>query len=229
MWTMKKIFLLIMVMVMLFTLVACGGPDNSKNNALMQAKVDEADKLADDLFNLYKDNGLLEGEYAAEFQAIVDAVTASINDIKTTHQDFLDQGGYTDKDTVELAEVMNTLIAATKEAIAETKAELKAEEDAVALTGKAVGILALTEMHDELVDIVNETSYTAFVNGWENDEELNSELEAVLEFLEIVSGDLTIPDSMDEEYIDMLITMIDELITVWHEYLIIVSEPYTTN
>ncbi|SET81506.1 hypothetical protein SAMN05660297_03594 [Natronincola peptidivorans] len=226
---MKKIFLLIMVMVMLFTLVACGGPDNSKNNALMQAKVDEADKLADDLFNLYKDNGLLEGEYAAEFQAIVDAVTASINDIKTTHQDFLDQGGYTDKDTVELAEVMNTLIAATKEAIAETKAELKAEEDAVALTGKAVGILALTEMHDELVDIVNETSYTAFVNGWENDEELNSELEAVLEFLEIVSGDLTIPDSMDEEYIDMLITMIDELITVWHEYLIIVSEPYTTN
>ncbi|SET70123.1 hypothetical protein SAMN05660297_03192 [Natronincola peptidivorans] len=224
---MKKIFLLIMVMVMLFTLVACGGPDNSENNALMQSKVDEADKLAVDLFNLYKDNGLLEGEYAAEFQAIVDAVTASINDIKTTHQLFLDEGGYTDKDTVELAEVMNTLIAATKEAIAETKAELKAEEDAVALTGKAVGILALTEMHDELVDIVNETSYTAFVNGWENDEELNSELEAVLEFLEIVSGDLEIPDSMDEEYIDMLITMIDELIPVWHEYLIIVSEPYT--
>ncbi|WP_139176480.1 lipoprotein [Natronincola peptidivorans] len=50
MLAMKKIFLLIMVMVMLFTLVACGGPDNSENNALMQSKVDEVDKLAVDLF-----------------------------------------------------------------------------------------------------------------------------------------------------------------------------------
>jgi hypothetical protein len=61
-------------MVMLFTLVACGGAsedvdtedvvNNDENNAKVQVKVDEAEVLLFELIGWYKENGFLEGENA---------------------------------------------------------------------------------------------------------------------------------------------------------------------
>lgn len=222
---MKKLFLLILVVVMSFTLVACGGGTENvtaienENNALMQAKVDEVEALSQELISWYEDNGFLEGETASQVQPIVDKIRTNTEDIMALHKKQIEDGGYDDEDVIRISVPLDDLIAKSKIAIEEQKAFNESEN-------AGTGIAVLKDKYNELVGIVNETSTTALANGWEDDEELNSELNAAFEFLEIVKGDLEIPDTMDEEYINKIIASIDELIPVWQDYLAQVSEPY---
>lgn len=231
---MKKLFLFICMLVMLFTLVACGGGTENvateepvaekavienENNAVMQAKVDEVEALSQELISWYEDNGYLEGETASQVQPVVDKVRTNTEDIIALHKKQIDDGGYEDEDVVRISVPIDELIAKSKKAIEEQKVF---EESTKAGTGIAV----LREKGSQFIAIVNETSTTALANGWGDDEELNSELNSVFEFLEIVKGDLENPDTMDEEYINTIIASIDEMIPVWQDYLTKVSEPY---
>lgn len=219
---MKKLFLFILVVVMSFTLVACGEANNDENNAVMQAKIDELEALSQELISWYEVNGFLEGETASQFQPIVDNLSDSTEEIIALHKKQIDDGGYDDEDVERISIPLVEMIDKCKIAIEEQKAY-----DVSAVAGARIAVLK--EKYNELVGIVNETSTTALANGWEDDEELNSELNAVFEFLEIVKSDLEIPDTMDEEYMNTIVVSIDEMISVWQEYLTIVSEPYVEN
>jgi|GEM_PF-1420941 len=218
---MKKLFVLIMAMIMSFTLVACGG-NNDENNAAMQAKIDEADSLLQDICNWYGDKGYLEGESATQIQPIVDKLTGQMDEMKASHQEILDAGGYNDKAVVPMTEALDAVIAKYKE----VKEEQKAFDDSAAA---GTGIGALTEKYNEVADIVNAASAKALENGWENDEAFNSELTAAFATLEVVSADIQNPDTMDEEYMNELVIIFDEMIPVWQDYLTQVSEPYVAN
>jgi hypothetical protein len=231
---MKKIFLFILMSVMSFMLVACGGGTenvateepavqeavvDNENNAVMQAKVDELESISQEIISWYEDNGYLEGETAAQVQPVVDQLRSNTEEILALHKKQIDDGGYDDEDVERISVPIDETIAKCKETIEKQKIyEVSAKA--------GTGIDVLREKGNELVGIVNETSTTAKANGWEDDEELNLELNAVFEFLEIVKEDLEIPDTMDEEYINTIIASIDEMIPVWQDYLIKVSEPY---
>ncbi len=221
---MKKLFLLILVVVMSFTIVACGGgteavANNDENNAAMQVKVDELQAISQEIISWYEDNGYLEGETAAQVQPVVDNLKASTDEILASHKKQIEDGGYTDEDVARISIPMDESIVKYN--------ELKEKQTAMEESLKASPEIAvLREKGSQLVSIVNEVSTTALANGWENDEELNSELNAAFEFLEIVKSDLEVPESMDEEYINTIIASIDEMIPAWQDFLVQVSEPY---
>jgi len=118
---MKKIFLLFFVVVMLFTLVSCA--NNDENNAIVQAKIDEAEVLVQQIYSWYEDNGLLEGEYEAQFKPKLDKMLADIDSIKASNQEMLDGGGYSDENTAKMLEGLDVGIAKYKEALAMVSGE----------------------------------------------------------------------------------------------------------
>lgn len=102
---MKKLLLLILVVVMTFGLAACGGGENDANNAIMQEKIDKAGALMLEIEGWYEENGYLEGEGAAEVEAMLDVLRGPLEETKALHEDILAGGGYTDEDmlTTEVA------------------------------------------------------------------------------------------------------------------------------
>ncbi|MHB8129255.1 MAG: hypothetical protein ACYDEX_09680 [Mobilitalea sp.] len=215
---MKKLFLLVMTMIMALTLIACGG-NNDENNATLQAKMDEADSLVQEVCNWYKDNGYLEGDTATEVQAIIDKLTSQMDEMKAAHQKNIDNGGYSDEDTVTMTKILDDSIAAFKEAKEGQKAFSESMES-------SPGFVALTEKFNELVDLVNEASTVGGENGWGEDEAFTVELDAAIATLDLVKSDLDNPDSIEEEYLNELLASFDELIPTWQSYLTQVSEPY---
>lgn len=215
---MKKIFLLIMALVMSFALVACG-ENNDENNAAMQAKLDEADALVEEISTWYEDNGYLEGDTAAQLQPIVDMLRGQIAEMKADHKEILDKGGYTDEDVAKVGPLLDKSIVEYK----------KAKDEQIAYAESAAsgtGIGALGEKYNQLVDIVNEASAKAAENGWEEYEAFTSEQAATFAFLEEVQAGLNDPNSIDETLMNELLTAMDEMIPVWQDYSIQVSEPY---
>lgn len=239
---MKKILLLILVVVMLFTFVACGGDsedvatedgatddvtteestNNDENNAIVQVKVDEAEALLLEMTNWYKDNGFLEGESATTIQPVVDNLTTQLDEIKGSHQEILDAGGYVDEQVVLMNEALDLLIGKYKEAMAELDAIMKSEED-------GTGIGALTEKYNVVAGLTNQVLTKAKENGWENDEALNTTVVQVLQLLELAETDLGNPDVMNETYMNELFVLFDDLIPMLEETVIKVSEPYVSN
>ena len=215
---MKKLFLLIMALVMSFALVACG-ENNDENNAAMQAKLDEADALVEEVCTWYEDNGYLEGDTAAQVQSMVDTLRGQIVEMKANHKEILDKGGFTDEDVAKLGPLLDNSIAEYKKA----KDEQMAYAESAA---SGTGIGALGEKYNQLVDIVSEASAKATENGWEKYEAFNSEQAAAFAFLEEVQAGLNDPDSMDEALMNELLAAMDEMIPIWQEYAIQVSEPY---
>lgn len=115
---MKKLFLLFLGMVLAFSFTGCGGTnDNDANNAIIQAKIDEASSLTDQFVNWYKDNGFLEGPDAATIQPLVDQMTEQIEVVKAAHQENLDAGGYSDDIVTEKAEAFDKIITGIKAGI----------------------------------------------------------------------------------------------------------------
>ncbi|MDF2613277.1 MAG: hypothetical protein K0S71_1063 [Clostridia bacterium] len=125
---MKKIFLLMLAMVMSFTLVACGG-NNDENNAAIQVKMDETKTLVQEINDWYKDNGFLEGDTAEEFQKAVDTLTAQMDELQASHQEILDAGGYSDEDAAAMAQTLDAAITGFKEVKEEQKAIKKSVEE----------------------------------------------------------------------------------------------------
>jgi len=100
------------------------------------------------------------------------------------------------------------------------------EADSVVETEATVTVDSLIAKHTELVDIVNTASLTAEENGWAASEEFESELGAAFDLLELTKADLEDPSILTEEYMLEMDASFDEMIPVWQDYLLTVSEPY---
>jgi len=116
---MKKILIVLLVITALFTFVGC--TNNDENNAAVQAKLDEADGLVQEIYTWYEESGLLEGDYEAEFRPQVDQLLSTMEETKGYHQQILDDGGYSDEQTVTMLEALDSDIAIYKKALEETK------------------------------------------------------------------------------------------------------------
>ena len=123
---MKKLLLVILALVMCFTLVACGEENHDENNAAIQAKVDQAEALVEEVISLYVDNGEGEGEAR---QAQFDTLRGQIDKVKADHQEILDGGGYDDDTAAQMAAVIDTAIAKYEELLATLNAALESMEE----------------------------------------------------------------------------------------------------
>jgi hypothetical protein len=112
---MKKILTALLVIATLFTFVGCG--NNDENNAAVQAKMDEAEALVQEICDWYEDNGLLEGEYEAEFRPQVDQLLSTMEETKGYNQQIIDRGGYSDEETRTMLESLDSDIAIYKKAL----------------------------------------------------------------------------------------------------------------
>lgn len=120
---MKKLLLFILIVTMSFALAACGGGDeNDENNAAIQAKFDEADALFLEIRGWYEAGGYLEGDTAAEVEAMLDVLKSPMEEMKAAHQDILDAGGYTDEDMLTAVPAIDNTIAELNKIIAEQAA-----------------------------------------------------------------------------------------------------------
>lgn len=99
---MKKLFLVILALVMCFTLVACG-ENNDENNAAVQAKVDEAEALVEEIISLYEDTGYAEGR-----EEQLDTLRGQMDQVKANHQEILDGGGYDDETAAAFIATVDT-------------------------------------------------------------------------------------------------------------------------
>jgi len=110
---MKKLLLVILSLVMVFTLVACGGSGNDDNNAAVQTKMDEADASYQELYSFYEDNGFLETEYTAG----LDSFTVLLADAHATHETLLGDPGYSDEEAAVMIASLDDYIAQFKAAL----------------------------------------------------------------------------------------------------------------
>ena len=105
---MKKLIVLVLAMVMMVTLVACGG-NNDENNATVQAKIDEADGLLQEIYNYYNDNGLLV-EGSAD-QTDMNNLLLNMEELKATNKKIIEDDGYSDEETATMVTAMDEDIA----------------------------------------------------------------------------------------------------------------------
>lgn len=210
---MKKVIVVMLAIGMLLGLAGCGA-NNDENNAAIQAKVDETESLVLEMTTWYADNGYLDGDAAEQMQPMVDSLNAELEELKTTHQQILDEGGYDDEAAAEMTKVLDEAIAAYKTLIEQQETELGSN------------VATLTAKYNELFDLVSEATASAEANGWVEDSVFIDEQNAAAEYLNIVSEDLQAPETIDEAYSEQLSTSLDEMIAAWQEYLLMVSEPY---
>ena len=105
---MKKLIVLVLAMVMMVTLVDCGG-NNDENNATVQAKIDEADGLLQEIYNYYNDNGLLV-EGSAD-QTDMNNLLLNMEELKATNKKIIEDDGYSDEETATMVTAMDEDIA----------------------------------------------------------------------------------------------------------------------
>lgn len=114
---MKRVLSVVLALVMCLTLVACGG-NNDENNAAVQVKIEEADTLVQEIYNLYNDNGYLGENGDPDANAAMDGLLAEMEEIKVRNEEIVDGGGYSDEDT-------ETVIAAIDSDIESYKATIE--------------------------------------------------------------------------------------------------------
>lgn len=220
---MKKILSLVLVLVLALSFAACGGGSSvDANNEAMQAKIDQADALVEQIGTWYADKGYLEGETAEEMQGILDTLQASLDSVKVEFQAIVDAGGFTDEDVAAFEPVIDNAIAAYQGTVDE---QAVYDESLAAGTG----VSAVFEKYTQLYDIVTEASALASQNGWEASEAYMSEFNATVAILDVAKADLDNPSSLDDAYLAELDASFDELIVAWQDYLLQVSVPYTAN
>lgn len=216
---MRKMFGIILMLVMVFALSACG--NNDENNELMQIKIDEAQGLVNEIGDLYKENGLLEGDHALLMQPVADDLNENMKSLKTSHQEIIEGGGYDEDDLNSIGGAVDDLIAEYKNEIVEQLAlgvAIVQEEE----------IEILIEKFNEIVLVVNQSSEMALEKGWYMDDAFNAELDSILALLEMVSEDFDNEEIIVGEYKNELTTSLDELLPFWENLLAQVSEPYSS-
>ena len=210
---MKKVIGFALMIVMLFSLVGCGA-NNDENNAKVQVKMDETEKVVQDIVSWYEENGYLEGEVATQMQPIVDSFQAQLDELKASNQAVLDAGGYSEDEATEMIATLDQTITELNKILEQQKTEL----------GSNVG--TLTEKYNTLVDLVTDATAKAEENGWTADEAFISEQNAAADYINLVSTDLQKPETIDEAYSKELSASLDEMIAAWTDYVALVSEPY---
>ena len=119
---MKKVVLFVFALVMCFALVACG-ENHDKNNAAIQAKVDQADALVEEIISLYEDSGYAEGR-----EEQLDRLRGQMDQVKANHKEILDGGGYDDETAAAFGATVDKGIETYTTLLEKLKADLEAVE-----------------------------------------------------------------------------------------------------
>ena len=220
---MKKIVSFALILVIALTLAACGGGSNADaNTEAMQAKIDQADALVQQIGTWYADNGYLEGETAEQMEEVLATLQASLDSVKVEFQAIVDAGGFTDEDVAAFEPVIDNTIAAYQGAVDELAVYDESLES-------GTGVSVLIEKYNQINDLTTEAAALGTENGWDASEAFMSELNASIAVLELTSEDLDNPSTMSAEYMAELDASFDEMIVVWQDYLAQVSVPYIAN
>jgi len=97
---MKKLVVVVLAMVMVFTLVACG--NNDANNAKVQAAFDKEAAVVQQLYDYYNDNGLLGDDADPATVDSMNQILANQDTVKASIQEILDKGGFNDDETATM-------------------------------------------------------------------------------------------------------------------------------
>jgi hypothetical protein len=233
---MKKIFLFMVVIVSLFTFVACSGGSIEEghtdaeakvdaevnqeqseeqirideNNAVILPKLTEIEKSIMDIETIVADHDLGE-----EYQSAVDTLKEHLRDIADNHQKIIDMGGYLGG-TDEFVAVLDGVIENNQNILDLMIYELEYFEKRDKLIDK----------ENELIDLVNTVVVSAQANGWEADEFILSEIGAVYSFMDEVQLAIEGSEVIEETYMNEKFAQIDQLIPLFQDYLVMVSVPY---
>jgi hypothetical protein len=220
---MKKILSFVLVVVLAFSLSACGGGSNvDANTEAIQTKIDQADALVQQIGAWYADNGYLEGETAEQMEEVLATLQASLDSVKVEFQAIVDAGGFTDEDVAAFEPVIDNTIAAYQGAVDELAAYDESLES-------GTGVSVLIEKYNQINALTTEAAALGAENGWDASEAFMSELNASIAVLELTREDLDNPSTMSAEYMAELDASFDEMIVVWQDYLAQVSVPYIAN
>lgn len=237
---MKKIFLFMVVIVSLFTFVACSGGSIEEGHTDAEAKVDtEVDaevnqKQSEEQIRIDENNAVIlpklteievtimdietivaDHDLGEEYQSAVDTLKEYLRDITDNHQKIIDMGGYLGG-TDEFVAVLDGVIENNQNVLDLMIYELKYFE----LRDK------LIDKENELIDLVNTVVVSAQANGWEADEFFLSEIGAVYNFMDEVQLAIDSTEVIEETYMNEKFAQIDQLVPLFQDYLVMVSEPY---
>jgi predicted small lipoprotein YifL len=234
---MKNLLLFMVVSVMLFALVACGGPtvkeddtivdtavniENNekvtdeqmridKNNAAIQPKLDALASIMVEIETVVSDNDLGE-----KYQSVIDQLREELDAVTKNHQTIIDMGGYL-KGTADFESAVDKAIESNKEILALINDEI----------ASGAKNNELVDRFNELVDLLNEVTVKAQENGWSKNEELLSDISAVYSFLDEVGAKLDSSDVIEETYKNEKVAIIGELLPLFQNHLEMVSVPFT--
>lgn len=232
---MKKLFFML-VWLMLFALVACGGAtakedditvntdvnvENdekvteeqmriNENNAVIQPKLEELEATIVEIETVLADNNLSDN-----YQAYTDEMRETLDGVTKNHQSIIDMGGYLEG-TADFEAIVDEVIEVYKEMLP----VIKNEVELIAKKNE------LADKCNELIDLVNEVTVKVQENGWSENEEILSELEAVYGFLDEVGEKIASSDVMEETYWNEKVGIINQLLPIFQDYLETVSVPF---
>ncbi|MHB8129940.1 MAG: LptM family lipoprotein [Mobilitalea sp.] len=236
---MKKSLLFMLVSLMLFTLVGCGGStvkedettvdteinvENDEkvteeqmrideNNAVIQPKLDEFEATIVEIETALADNNLSD-----KYQSYIDEMREEFDRLTKNHQIIIDMGGYLEG-TADFEAAVDEVIELYKEILAVINDEI----ESMAKSNEFV------DKYNELIDLVNEVTVNAQENGWSENEEILSELGAVYGLLDEVGEKIASSDVMEETYRNEKVEIIDQLFPVFQNHLETVSVPFAEN
>lgn len=230
---MKKVLLLMLVLVVLFAFVACGGESIEeedtavnaevndeiteeqvridKNNAVILPKLDELEAVIVEIEKVVADNDLGD-----QYQSAIDQLREEFDVVTQNHQEIIEMGGY--------LEGTADFEAAVVEAIEIDKEILDLLLGDLEISGNEN---VLIDKFNELADLVNEVTLNAQENGWDENEELLSELGVIYGFLDEVKAKIDSSENIDDTYKNETVSKIDQVLPVFQNYLKVVSEPFT--
>lgn len=227
---MKKLFALLLALVMSLSLVACGGEDADVSaDGPTDAQLEELTEAYNEVATLYNDvataineNGWMADEIVSETIKTIGAVMEPVGTALTGDMSMLDGADFD-----ALPDALRGFIPQLEE-LAEVVYEPYDGDDAGVVTDEA--LIPVANALNEVVVVYNEVYATAEANGWLDDELTAAELQTVKGTLTYVQSALTDDPSKLEgvtDY-DALAEQILELGTMLEQVRERVSVPYAS-